>query len=257
MHIRGFKYALLPLLAAMALYGCTTPAAPAPTPTSVDTPTAARPTFTPAPTATSEPVASYPAPEGSRVAIVRARGTLIVEDGAGQQRELLVTDAIADLTWVPDGSHIVYVDRDLSQEVNFLKKEELWIVDVETGERNKIGTGFAPQISPGGRYVAFFAGVPWGDACAVGYDLAILELDGGMSVVTTYAQDDFAALAVDDAKMASFYPVSIEWRSETELVAGMRWGCVAPDEPGVPESGLYLLEVETLQAEKIAELTAD
>jgi hypothetical protein len=209
------------------------------------------------------PIESFPSPDGSRLALVQGRGTLIVQEADGEQRELLVTGEISGLDWFPDGTHLVYSDFDLAQEI-IARRGRLWIVDVETGESRQISTGYGPRVSPDGRRIAMLYGILWGDASFVGYDIAILELDEGMHVVVVAHQDDFAGLPgkeAEEERDASFYPVSTGdipasgvWQSNTELVIGLRWTCTGPDDP---ESGVYLLDLETLRAERIGDLEAE
>ena len=265
------------LFATLFLCGCTSAGASpsdAPTPTStraLPSPTSA-PTITPpAPTATPPPAVhptftpyipvaperpalgeAYVSPDGARQAFIKKQEILIVRDSDGQERDLLTTDEIASLAWFPDGKHILYSFHDLSQEI-MARRDPLWVVNVESGERHQIGAGFYPSISPDGRYVALRSGVLWGDACLVGYELAVLELDATLNVVATYRQEDFGLPTEEDA--ASFHPTGgMRWQSDAELIAGLRWGCAGPEDQ---ESGLYALNLATLEATKIAELPSD
>jgi dipeptidyl aminopeptidase/acylaminoacyl peptidase len=187
-------------------------ALPASTPTTTPPTRTPVPSYPPTPTSTPMPVQSFPSPDGSRLAFIQDRGILVVEEADGQQRELLVTDEVSSLAWFPDGRYIVYSDHDLSQDV-IARKDQLWIVNVETGESQQIGAGYAPHVSPDGRHIAVLSGVLWGGACLVGYDVAILELDDNMHLAASYRQDDFAGLPGEEdekEEMASFHPVSTE-----------------------------------------------
>jgi hypothetical protein len=108
------------------------------------------------------------------------------------------------------------------------------------------------------------AGVLWGDACFVGYDVAILELDEDMRPVATVHQDDFAGLPdreAEEERSESFYPASTEdmpasgiWQTDTELMVGLRWTCSGRDDAA---NGVYLLDLETLEAARIGDLDAE
>jgi len=212
-------------------------------------PAAGRPTFTPAPTnvstrtPTPPPVSSFPAPDGSQVALIRDRGTLIVQDESGQQRELVVSDEISSLAWFPDGRHIIYSEQDPAQPV-VNRQDALWIVNIETAERDQVGTGYDPHVSPDGRHVAVLSGVLWGDACHVGYDVAILELDAAMQVVTRHDQDDFTGVP-EEGTSESIYPVAFSWQSDTQLAVMLAWAC------SDVERSTYVLDLATLEAEKV------
>jgi len=213
------------------------PSATQPLFTPVPTPPANLPTHTPTPT-----IEPFPSPAGLRLAFVQNLGTLIVREADGQQRELLVTDEISSLAWFPDGRYIVYSDRDLSQQV-ISRQDELWIVNVKTGERHQIGAGYGPRVSPDGSHVAVLSGTLWGDACYVGYDVAILELDDNMQPVAIYHQADFAGVP-EEGELESIYPADVFWQSNTQLVVVLRWACSGTQ-------STYSLNLTTLQADEI------
>ena len=177
------------------------------------------------------------------MALIRDRGTLIIQDKGGQQRELVTSDEISSLAWFPDGRYIVYSERDPAQPV-VKRQDTLWIVNVETEEGHQVGTGYDPRVSPDGRHVAVLSGILWGDACHVGYDVAILELDAAMQVVARHDQDDFAGVPEEDTS-ESIYPVEFSWQSDTQLVVVLAWAC-----SDVGRS-TYVLDLATLEAKRI------
>ena len=90
------------------------------------------------------------------------------------------------------------------------------------------------------------------------YSLAILELDDTLQPVAIYYQTDFKGLPEKD-ELESFYPVStkdltspVRWLNDTQLMVGFKWGCVQRGTEGV-----YLLDITTLQANKIDDLNGD
>jgi hypothetical protein len=203
--------------------------------TPVPTPPADLPPYTPTPPT----VKSFPSPDGSRVAWVQDLGTLMIQEADGQQWELLASDEISSLAWFPDGRTIVYSDRDLSQPVTG-RQDQLWIVNVETGQRHQIGTGYDPRVAPDGKHIAVLSGTLWGDACYVGYDAAILELDDRLQPVALYQQADFAGVPEED-ESESIYPVDLFWQSSTQLVVTLTWACSGTE-------STYLLDLTTLEA---------
>jgi hypothetical protein len=144
------------------------------------------------------------------------------------------------------------------------RSDALWVVNVETGEPHLLDDGFvhseAARISPGGTYIAILSGTWWGDACYVGYGLAILELDDALRPVAKYRQADFAGLptkkegSLDEDE--SFHPESTGdltllglWLNDTQLLVEFRWACVQNG-----SEGIYLIDLTRLQASKVSEL---
>ncbi len=238
-------------------------ALPASTPTSGFPTRTPPPSRLPAPTNTLTPVSSFPSPDGLRRAVIQDRGIVIIQGAEEQRGDLLVAGAVSSLAWFPDGKHIAYSEHDTLQDI-VARRDTLWIVNVETEVSWQIGTGHTPHISPDGRHIAVLDGVLWGDACFVGYDIAVFELDDTLQVAATYHQDEFAGLPGaedEETEGASFYPVSTEgikapgvWQTDTQLLVGLSWACSALDDQ---DNGIYLLDLTTLQAHKTADLTSN
>ncbi|MER6509484.1 amidohydrolase family protein [Nonomuraea sp. NPDC001636] len=100
-------------------------------------------------------------PDGRRLAFVTDRtGTLNVwvrelDTGADRQVTRLTDSAALSVRWSPDGSEIAYLDQDGA----------LWVVEVSTGDRQKIYDATfepgRPTWSPDGRTLAMAAVVPY------------------------------------------------------------------------------------------------
>jgi len=211
-----------------------------------------------------EPVEPVTSPDGRRTAIVEPPGTILVRESDGSHRSILVIDEVSSLAWMPDSLHLVYSDRDRTEQImgagGVGRRDSLWIVDVESGDQVELGTTdenfHDPRISPDGRYIAVVTGSGWGDACLMDLGLAILELDADFTQLRTYTPRDFAGL-LKVTEDSFVYPVDRPglatpgiWVSHTQLEVGLNWTCV----PGEP-AGVYRLDLSTLQAVKVAGLS--
>jgi hypothetical protein len=134
--------------------------------------------------------------------------------------------------------------------------DRIWFIDVVTGDAVPVELGFSPLVSPDGRFMAFLSGVLYGDACYVGYRLAIMDFE--LPGVTDHVvlQDQIGGFP-EPSDEGSFYPTSAGgiaapgvWLSTTELLIPMRWGCVQDSD----EDGFYLIDTETMTATQISGL---
>ena len=203
-------------------------------------------------------------PDFSQAAIVEPPGTLIIQDVASQdQIPLLAVDEISSLAWYPDGKYILFSVRDRSsqqmQDGSPGVMDELWVVNLETGESypfqdqygQTTGTNLHdPYISPDGLYVAAIEGSGWADACYVDRQLWVKEIGFSgdrLQEVFSYYQLGFTITpAPENGEM--YVERIIGWDSLTHLKVEFGWTCT-PDNP----AGIYLLDISTLNAEKIGE----
>jgi dipeptidyl aminopeptidase/acylaminoacyl peptidase len=87
---------------------------------------------------------------------------LVRADGAGAPRRLSDGHSV-DLApaWSPDGSQIVFVANSRGQDPDFHRNDDLWIVDVRSGQirqlTNTIGSEVKPVWSPDGKWIAYLA----------------------------------------------------------------------------------------------------
>ena len=212
----------------------------------------------------TDPVGPVTSPDGARTALVERPGTIIVRESNGVSQPILVTDEISGLAWMPDGLHLVYSERDRSEQImgagSIGRRDSLWILDVATGGRIQVATAdenlHDPRVSPDGRYVAAVTGSGWGDACLMDLGLAILELDPEYKRLDLHTDRDFTGL-LESTEDAFVFPVAQPdlpvpgiWLNDTQLDVGLDWTCV----PGNP-AGVYRLDLSRLQATKVADLT--
>jgi Tol biopolymer transport system component len=209
-------------------------------------------------------ISPHISPDYSQLAIVEPPGTLIIQDVDSQEeRTLLTVDEISSLAWYPNGQFILFSLRDrsgkgaLTEPFGFV--DELWIVNLETGESYPLqdqfgqdtGTGLHhPYISPDGGYVAAVEGNGWTDACHVASKLWVKEIGfSGDRLYETfsYYQLDFNITpAPENGEM--YIKRIIGWDSPTLLKIESGWTCT-PDNP----DGIYLLDLSNLTAEKIGD----
>ena len=94
-------------------------------------------------------------PDGRWLAFHRLPNSLVVLPSAGgKPRQVAQLDELAQsythfVTWMPDGEHLLFSKR----------KNELWKVNVETGEQQQIGPAIENLVHatmhPDGRQIAF------------------------------------------------------------------------------------------------------
>lgn len=218
-------------------------------------------TATPTPAPTITPTWEVPedallAPDGSRYAVVRGGGLLYAGSPDGSVFEVASAEEIGDLGWFPDSRHLIYVDRVPSDSPLATLRDRLWIADLEQQETHAVGPGFAPLLSPDGRYLAFMHGERAGDACIVAYGLGIVELNEQFVPTALVRQRQIAGFPLSEEAHSFLPDVGPErafpgqWQGADTLEVRMRWAC--RDDFG--DDGLYEVQVESLQAEKTGEL---
>ncbi len=205
-------------------------------------------------------------PDGTLLAIVEKPGVLIIQGPSGKHRELIVTDEISSLAWFPDGRHLVYSERDRTGQIMHAGtagiREALWVIDIQTGEKNLVGTAdevlHTPHISPSGRYIALLTGTNWFDACFVDLSVVVIEMNGKLDRIGTFDLSDFTGLP-KGSEDTSIYPIDLEdipipgrWQSSNQLIVGLGWTCM-PSDP----DGIYLLDLASLNAERVDDLKGE
>lgn len=213
--------------------------------------------YNPRPTTTVErQIERYPSPEGSWEAWVLDGTQLWVSDPESGQRELFHSEKITGLSWFPDERVIAFSERIQDPSAQPPTVDRIWLIDVVTGDAVPVELGFSPLVSPDGRFMAFLSGVSYGDACYVGYRLAIMAFDESGVTDPVILQDQIGGFP-EPSDDGSFYPTSMGgiaapgvWLSSQELLTPMRWGCVQ----GSDEDGFYVVDAETLTATQVSGL---
>jgi hypothetical protein len=206
-------------------------------------------------------ISSQVSPDYSQMAIVKPPSTLILQDVETQEkRTLLSVEEISSLTWYPNGKYILFSIRDRSgQEISpgvprF--KDELWVVNLETGETYPFQDQFGqptgeglhdPNVSPDGLYVAAIEGSGWADACFVDSYLWVKEIgfsgDRLHEIFSHYPKYSIGPSTMDSEMYVKHI---IGWDSPTHLKVELGWTCTTEN-----LDGIYLLDMSTMTAEKI------
>lgn len=182
------------------------------------------------------------ATSGDRTAWVEQEGLLMLAESEGQARELLRTQAIEELHWLPDGRRLLYVDRQEPADPSGppWPTYTLWLVDVETAAQQPLSEPDQRvrriAVSPDGRYISALAGTDFGDACGMDRSLLFLDLNEPDAWVN---QRDFAAV-FNEAPYGFFPADAGQWLSDHEFAINLTAFCMSA-ELGTPAEDLALL----------------
>jgi hypothetical protein len=203
--------------------------------------------------AKSRLIAEVTSPNGRWLAFVEDPTKLSITDPDQKTREIFSGREILNPAWLPDNKHIIFVDRDRSQQTgvgNMGILDDLWIVNVKTGESKLLFKGnavFLKQlvVSPEGQYIAGVEGSGSVDACAVDSRLVIFELSVDLQSVTRHDQADFARIpTIQDVVI---YPTDVgQWQNSTRLKVPLDFSCATDS----TLKGYYLFNMTTLRVEK-------
>jgi hypothetical protein len=200
-----------------------------------------------------ESVRQLSSPDGQWVASADDPTLLLVRDAGNNARQLFKGDEIADLTWLLDNRHLVFVDRDRSNQKAlspFGVRDTLWIVDVATGElhmlfQNDTALFGSLVVSPDNQYIAGVEGSGYSDACSVDSRVVVFALDKDLQSVRRYGQSDFNGIPVNAGGVA--YPTdSGEWQSAIQLLIPLDFTCTTD----ATLKGDYFFDMTTLHVEK-------
>jgi hypothetical protein len=207
----------------------------------------------------SDIIAPVPSPDKSHTAFVRFGGNLLIEDPDGEIREIAQVQEIAALAWFPDGTNLLYVERDRSKQLVATQdagiNHKMFIIDIHTREQRIIsaaGENFhSPIISPTGEYVSVFYGNHLIDGCTGSPGLAILELDSDLRRQAVYFVNSFTGVDVpiDDQStiILSAENQTRFWENDNNLLANLEWLCRPT---GQNPDGLYRFNLTNLTAER-------
>ncbi|MEW6401582.1 MAG: hypothetical protein AB1649_07275 [Chloroflexota bacterium] len=192
-------------------------------------------------------------PDESWTAFVRNPNKLMVLDPDRNSHQLFWGNEIFNLAWLPDGKHLLFVDRDRSQQGGVALMgvlDDLWIVNVVTGETRALSRGNSPLlqrliISPDGRYVATVEGSGFGDACTVDSKVVIFHLSEDLREATPYEQDDFTGIPAGGDM--SVLPVHMgNWMDNTRFRISLDFTCTTD----TSLKGIYVFDISDLSVEK-------
>ena len=194
-------------------------------------------------------------PDSKWSAAVINGNRLTVRDTTGVPTEFFVGLEIPEMVWFPDSQHLLFVNRDRSEQADITNRgvrDQLWIADIPRREiillyqsDSMLGvvSGFA--ISPNGRFVATSEGSGGGDACFFHLKMKFFEFAGDFQSIRPINQDQFSG--VPSAPDSSFYPVDPGmWQGNNEFIAPMAFTCVMDESL----AGMYMFDVASLKVVK-------
>ena len=192
-------------------------------------------------------------PNGQWIADADDPRILLIRDTGKNVRQLFTGNEVANLTWLPDSQHILFIDRDRSQQVKGINvgvRDDLWIVEVISGESHLLYKNTALigklVLSPDVHYIASIDGSGFGDACFVDKKLIFFELSGDYRSVKSIKQDQFTGIPFINNDVV-VYPVEMGvWKNEFKFDVTLAGTCNA--DQGL--FGRYLLDLRSLKAEK-------
>ena len=192
-------------------------------------------------------------PDGLWTALVRNPNKLMVIDPDRNARQLFWGEEVFNLAWLPDNRHLLFVDRDRSQQGGVALMgvlDDLWIVNVVTGETRALARGTTPLlqqlvISPDGHYIAAVEGSGFGDACIVDSKVVIFELSEDLRQVTRHGQDDFTGIPAGTDM--SVFPIHMgQWLDNTRFGISLDFTCTTD----TSLKGIYVFDLSDLSVEK-------
>ncbi len=192
-------------------------------------------------------------PNGLWTALVKNPSKLIVLDPDRNPRQLFWGKEIFNLAWLPDSKHLLFVDRDRSQQGGIALMgvlDDLWIVNVATGETTSLSRENPPLlqqlvVSSDGRYIAAVEGTGYGDACGMDLKVVIFELSDDFKHVTPHVQDDFAGIPTSADTAA--YPANVgAWLDNTHFQVPLDFTCTTDTNL----KGIYIFDMSNLSVKK-------
>jgi hypothetical protein len=195
-------------------------------------------------------------PDGKYTAIVPEPRSLTIYQENGQMNRVFVGQEVARLAWFPDSQNIIVSNRDRSkQDLGGSAegvREELWIINSESGMRNRIATPdeniHMPLISPDGKFIAAVSGSGRLNACAGDLTVVMIELDHNLTRVAIHRLFDFVGFP--DYK---YQPIPINhpaiplpgtWLEDKKFSVALKFPCSS----GISD-GIYKFNLDTWQVD--------
>lgn len=194
-----------------------------------------------------------PAPNSQWSAGVSYGNRLVIRDATGAPTEIFAGREIPYVAWLPDSQHVLFVDRDRSQQQSgspIGARDELWIADILSWEvhslyksETTLGSTGGLYPSPDGKYIAGIAGSGFGDACFLDSQVIFFEIADDYKSVKTIKQEQFLGIPRGADKVV--YPVAVgTWESNTLYRVPLNSTC--DTDPSL--MGLYLFDLPSLKA---------
>ena len=194
-------------------------------------------------------------PNGSWIALVHDPTLLSVVDPNGNVQEMYWGTEITNLAWLPDGKHLIFVDRDRSKQnpAGMGILDDLWIINVETGQPLLLYQDNGPlmkkllisSVSDGTYLVAGVEGSGYADACLVDARVVIFEINQKFEASSRYVQEDFARIPTGQGM--SVYPSDQgEWLNNTEFRVPLDFTCTTD----TTLKGSYIFDMNNLSVAK-------
>jgi hypothetical protein len=195
-------------------------------------------------------------PNGSWIALVHDPALLTVVGSNGTVQEMYSGTEITNLAWLPDSKHLIFVDRDRSQQnpAGMGILDDLWIINVETGQSLLLYQDNGPMLkqllvssrSDGTYFVAAVEGSGYADACLVDARVVIFEINQEFEASSRYVQDDFTG--VPTGQDIFVYPSDQgEWLNNSEFRVPLDFTCTTD----TTLKGFYIFNLDDLSVVKV------
>jgi hypothetical protein len=206
---------------------------------------------------------TFPSPDKSYTAFIRFAGLLMIEKPDGNISEMASAEEIGGIAWFPDNHHLLYVERDRSNQVapegDLGIRHALWLLELQTGQSSLISpiseNKYSPVISPDGKYIALLTGSTYLEGCQASPTLVFLELDNQLRRVADYTIDDFTGFTQTDKPGSIVYPAEPispgNWHDSHTFLIPLKWSCLPKDES---PDGIYLLDMDDKTAIRSGDL---
>ena len=197
--------------------------------------------------------ADVAAPDSQWSAGVSFGSHLVIRDATGSPTEIFAGREIPYVGWLPDSQHVLFVDRDRSQQQSGSPigiRDDLWIADIFANtitllykSDTALGSTGGLYPSPNGKYIAGIAGSGFGDACFLDSQVIFFELADDYKSVKAIKQEQFSGIPRGADKVVN--PVSVgTWESDTQYRVPLNATC----DTDSSLMGLYLFDLPSLKA---------
>lgn len=198
-----------------------------------------------------ESYSGYASPDYKSAVEVFGGKRIVLQNANGSTREIYTAREVPYVSWFPDGSHFLFVDRDRSAQkptTTIGIRDDLWLVNVPDGSKQLLyesETSFTgrsgPLVSPDGRYIASLEGSGFGDACLVDTHLTFFELASDLRSIRVIHQDEFSGLPVSPDGV--IYPSGDGfWQDENTYRVTLNGTCISDQS----RLGPYLFNIPAL-----------